>query len=66
MAFRRFNIEKADLLNYPGKHSLNMNSHQVAEEPKDFKKPDDNNNHDHNVEDFFYGSIHGDHCIDKP
>jgi hypothetical protein len=39
---------------------------QVSENPKYLEKPNDNNNHNHNVENGFDFVIHGDVCIDKP
>jgi hypothetical protein len=36
------------------------------EKPKCLEKPDDQNDHNHNVEDPFDFAIHGDVCIDKP
>jgi hypothetical protein len=45
---------------------LNMYTHQVTDNPKYLEKPDDNNNHNHNIEDGFDFVIHGNVCIDKP
>ena len=39
---------------------------QMTEKSKCLKKPNDNNNYNHNIEDFFDFAIHGDVCIDKP
>jgi hypothetical protein len=39
---------------------------QVIEKSKYLEKPNDNNNHNHNVEDIFDFAIHGDVRIDKP
>jgi hypothetical protein len=39
---------------------------QVIENPKYLKKPDDQNNHNHYIEDGFDFSIHGDIIINKP
>lgn len=39
---------------------------QVRENPEYLEKPDDNNNHNHNIEDGFDFVIHGDVSIDKP
>jgi hypothetical protein len=43
-----------------------MYTHQVTDNPKYLEKPDDNNNHNHNIEDGFDFVIHGNVCIDKP
>jgi len=37
-----------------------MYIHQVSEKPKNLEKPNDKNNHNHKVEDFFDGGVHGD------
>jgi len=39
---------------------------QVAENPKYLEKPDNNNNHNNNIENVFDSMIHGDVIIDKP
>jgi len=36
------------------------------EKPKYLEKPNNNCNYNHNIEDGFDFSIHGDVCIDKP
>jgi hypothetical protein len=43
-----------------------MNIRQVTEKSKYLKKPDDNNDHNHNVDDPFDFAIHGDVRIDEP
>ena len=45
---------------------LNMKILQVSEKSKYLKKPDNNNNYNHNVEDIFDFMIHRDVIIDKP
>ena len=45
---------------------LNMHILQVMKKPKCLEKPNDNNNHNHNVEDLFDLSVHGDVGIYKP
>jgi len=44
---------------------LNINIFKVVENPKDLKKPDDDNNHHDNVQNVFDFTIHGDVIIDK-
>lgn len=39
---------------------------KVTENPKYFKEPDNNNNHNNDVEDVFYLIVHWDIIIDKP
>jgi hypothetical protein len=39
---------------------------QVMKKSKYLEKPNDNNYHNHNVEDPFDLTIHGDECIHKP
>ena len=43
-----------------------MIMHQVSNNAKYFKEPNDNNYHNHNIEDGFDFMIHGDVGIDKP
>jgi len=45
---------------------LYVNIHQVAKKPKDFQKPNNDNNHNHNIQDIFYLMIHGNIRIDNP
>ena len=45
---------------------LNMYIHQVTENPEHLEKPDNNNNDNHDIEDCFDFSIHGDVCVYKP
>jgi hypothetical protein len=45
---------------------LYMDAHQVSEQPEDFKEPDNDNNHNDNIEDGFNFSIHGNVGVDKP
>ena len=44
----------------------NMYTHEVAENPKYFEKPDNNDNYDNCVKDVFDFAIHRDKIIDKP
>jgi hypothetical protein len=39
---------------------------QVSENPKYLEKPNDYDNHDHNIEDGFDFGIHGNIIIDQP
>lgn len=45
---------------------LYMYIHQVGENPKYLEKPNDKNNHNHNIENWFDVVVHGDKCIDDP
>jgi hypothetical protein len=45
---------------------LNMNVGKVGEKPENLKKPDDHNDHNHNVDDPFYFPVHGNVGIDQP
>jgi len=45
---------------------LNMYIRQEVENPKYLEKPDDDHNHNHNIEDGFDLVIHGDVPVDKP
>jgi hypothetical protein len=39
---------------------------QVVENPEDLKKPNDNENHHHDIENGFNLVVHGNVSIDKP
>jgi hypothetical protein len=43
-----------------------VNVRQVGEKSENLKKPDDNNNHDNNVNDCLDFVVHGDVGIDQP
>jgi hypothetical protein len=45
---------------------LYVDIRQVSENPEYLEKPDNYNNHDHNVEDGFDFVIHRDVSVDKP
>ncbi len=55
-----------NILNMSCLDGLYMYIHQVGKKSKYLEKPDDNHNHDDNIENSFDFDIHGDVRIDKP
>lgn len=43
-----------------------MNVCNIAYQPEDFEKPDNNDDHDHDIQDGFDLMIHGNVGVDKP
>ena len=57
---------KTNILNNYGFQLSYMHIHQVMDYSKRLEKPNDNNNHNHDIKNGFDFVIHGDVCINKP